>query len=128
MRIMKAIKKINFVFKILFHVTLFLYGIVVVAGPIMLGNKGAINSFFGITTSIGTGNVEGAMYYKTKFNNMAEVKAATKDIIEETMEEGTVLLKNENNALPLSKGDSVNLYGFASYYTVITGQGSERLV
>lgn len=124
MRIMKAIKKTNLVFKILFNVTLFLYGIVVVAGPIMLGNKGAINSFFGITTSIGTGDVKGAMYYETKFNNMAEVKAATKDIIEETMEEGAVLLKNENNALPLSKGDSVNLYGFASYYTVITGQGS----
>lgn len=121
---MKMLKKLNLVFKILFHVTLFIYGIVVVAGPIMLANKGAINSFLHINTSVGTGNVDGAMYYETKFNNMAEVKAATKEIIEETMEEGAVLLKNENSALPLSTGDTVNLYGFASYYTVVTGQGS----
>ena len=55
---------------------------------------------------------------------MDEVAAATKDIIEETMEEGAVLLKNDNDALPLKKNDKVNMYGIASYYTVVTGQGS----
>ena len=121
---MKKVKKFNLAFKIAFHVTLFIFGIVTVVGPIMLANKGAINSFLGINTSVGSGSADGAMYYETKFKNMAEVKAASKEIIEETMEEGAVLLKNENNALPLAKGDTVNLYGFASYYTVITGQGS----
>ena len=89
----------------------------------MLANKGAINSFLGLETSVSEGG-EGGMYYETQFENMAQVKAATKEIIEETMEEGVVLLKNDNSALPLAKGDAVNLYGFASYYTVITGQGS----
>jgi len=64
------------------------------------------------------------MYFETKFKNMAEVNAASKEIIEETMEEGAVLLKNENGALPLAKGDAVNLYGIASYYSVVAGQGS----
>lgn len=118
------IKKMNLAFKILLHVTLVLYGLTAVAGSIMLANKGAINNALGIETSVSTGGGDGNMYFETDFENMAEVKAATKEIIEETMEEGVVLLKNENSALPLSKGDAVNLYGFASYYTVVTGQGS----
>lgn len=120
---MKALKRVNLAFKILFHITLFVYGIIVVVGPLMLANKGAINNFLNITTSVSSGS-NGNIYFDTKFNNMAEVTAESKKIIEETMEEGAVLLKNENNALPLAKGDTVNLYGIASYYSVVAGQGS----
>lgn len=121
---MKKLKGLKLGFKIAFHATLFIYGIMAVAGPIMLGNKGAINSALGIETSTSAGGANGNMYFETQYENMAEIKEVSKAIIEETMEEGAVLLKNENDALPLSKGDAVNLYGFASYYTVITGQGS----
>lgn len=118
-------KKLGLVTKILLHVTLIVFGIMAVGGPILLANKGAVNGYFGIHTSIGSTNgSDGSLYYDTKFENMDEVAAATKDIIEETMEEGAVLLKNDNNALPLKKNDKVNMYGIASYYTVVTGQGS----
>lgn len=117
------LKRFKLAFTILLHCTLVIFCLAAVAGPIMLANKGAINSFLGLETSVSQGG-EGGMYYETQFENMAQVKAATKEIIEETMEEGVVLLKNDNSALPLAKGDAVNLYGFASYYTVITGQGS----
>ena len=118
-------KKLGLVTKILLHVTLIVFGIMAVGGPILLANKGAVNGFFGIQTSIGSTNgSDGGLYYDTKFENMDEVAAATKDIIEETMEEGAVLLKNDNDALPLEKNDKVNMYGIASYYTVVTGQGS----
>lgn len=118
-------KKLGLVTKILLHVTLIVFGIMAVGGPILLANKGAINGYFGIQTSIGSTNgSDGSLYYDTKFENMDEVAAATKDIIEETMEEGAVLLKNDNDALPLEKNDKVNMYGIASYYTVVTGQGS----
>lgn len=118
-------KKLGLVTKILLHVTLIVFGIMAVGGPILLANKGAINGYFGIQTSIGSTNgSDGSLYYDTKFENMDEVAAATKDIIEETMEEGAVLLKNDNDALPLKKNDKVNMYGIASYYTVVTGQGS----
>ncbi len=117
------LKRFKLAFTILLHCTLVIFCLAAVAGPIMLANKGAINSFLGLETSVSEGG-EGGMYYETQFENMAQVKAATKEIIEETMEEGVVLLKNDNSALPLAKGDAVNLYGFASYYTVITGQGS----
>lgn len=118
-------KKLGLVTKILLHVTLIVFGIMAVGGPILLANKGAVNGYFGIQTSIGSTNgSDGGLYYDTKFENMDEVAAATKDIIEETMEEGAVLLKNDNDALPLAKNDKVNMYGIASYYTVVTGQGS----
>lgn len=118
-------KKLGLVTKILLHVTLIVFGIMAVGGPILLANKGAVNGYFGIHTSIGSTNgSDGSLYYDTKFENMDEVAAATKDIIEETMEEGAVLLKNDNDALPLKKNDKVNMYGIASYYTVVTGQGS----
>ena len=118
-------KKLGLVTKILLHVTLIVFGSMAVGGPILLANKGAINGYFGIQTSIGSTNgSDGSLYYDTKFENMDEVAAATKDIIEETMEEGAVLLKNDNDALPLKKNDKVNMYGIASYYTVVTGQGS----
>ena len=118
-------KKLGLVTKILLHVTLIVFGIMAVGGPILLANKGAVNGYFGIQTSIGSTNgSDGGLYYDTKFENMDEVAAATKDIIEETMEEGAVLLKNDNDALPLEKNDKVNMYGIASYYTVVTGQGS----
>ena len=118
-------KKLGLVTKILLHVTLIVFGIMAVGGPILLANKGAINGYFGIQTSIGSTNgSDGSLYYDTKFENMDEAAGTTKDIIEETMEEGAVLLKNDNDALPLKKNDKVNMYGIASYYTVVTGQGS----
>lgn len=118
-------KKLNLTMKILFHITLIIYGLFAVAGPIMLGNKDIINSVLGIETQKGSGGDSGSStYFDTKFENMSQVKQASLDVIEETMAEGAVLVKNESNALPLQKGDSVTLYGMASYYSVHTGQGS----
>lgn len=120
-------KKLQTAFKICFHASFTLYALASAAGPILLGNKDVINSTFNIQTQIGSGSVEGANYYTTKYKNMAEVKQGSRDIIEETMSEGAVLLKNENNALPLAKGSDVTLYGMASYHSVFVGQGSGGL-
>ncbi len=133
---MKAIKNCNLIFKILFHVTFFIMVVLLIASPILLGNASQINSLLGIETQIGSGGAEGNMYYNTKFKTMAEVHNASLDIIEEAMKEGAVLLQNKEvtyndgqnqvtePALPLAAGDSVRLYGAASYYSVHMGQGS----
>lgn len=39
-------------------------------------------------------------------------------------EEGMVLMKNENNALPLSAGEKVNLLGYAAYHPYLSGTGT----
>lgn len=117
------LKKFNLITKILFHVTLFLYGLMAVAGPILLANSTIVNGYLGIKTQGGNrGN--GSTYFDTKYDTMEQVRNASLELIEETMAEGAVLLKNENGALPLDKGDSVTLYGIASYYSAHTGQGS----
>lgn len=109
--------------KILFHVSFVMYGLIATAGPILLGNAGIINGALGIETQVGEGS-KGSTYFNTKYNKMSEVQEASLKIIEETVSEGAVLLKNDNNALPLNKGDQVSVFGFASHYTVLTGQGS----
>ncbi len=114
------------VFKFLFHVSFTVMALTSIAGPILLGNAGLINSMLDIETQVGStgGGASGNIYFDTKFNNMKEVREASLEIIEESMAEGAVLLKNDNNALPLEMEDTVNLYGAASYYSVHTGQGS----
>ena len=115
--------KISLISRIIFHVTLVIFAIMSIGGPMLLANAGIINSTLGIETEKGSG-LSSNVYYDTQFKNMAEVKAASLKVIEETMAEGAVLLKNDNSALPLAKNDTVNMYGFASHYTVHTGQGS----
>lgn len=125
---MKALNKTNFIFKIVFHVIFVITILVMTVAPILLDNASQINSLLDIETQISTGAVEGNLYYNTKFKNMAEVKQASLDVIEEAMSEGAVLLKNgtvgDKAALPLTTDEKVTLYGAASYYSVHTGQGS----
>lgn len=123
---MKKRKRIGIttISKILFHITFVVYALVVAATPILLGNADVINGFLGIQTEFGSGSTNGNMYFDTQFETMEQVHKASLDIIEETMAEGAVMLKNENGALPLSQGDTVNMYGLASYYSVHSGQGS----
>lgn len=115
--------KISLISRIIFHVTLVIFAIMSIGGPMLLANADVINSTLGIETEKGSG-LSSNMYYDTQFKTMAEVKAASLKTIEETMSEGAVLLKNDNSALPLAKNDTVNMYGFASNFTVHTGQGS----
>ena len=116
-------KAIKLSLKILFHISFVVFVLAQTMGTILLANASVINSALGIQTQIGSG-YDGSMYFDTKFKNMNEVNQASLEIIEETMKEGAVLLKNSNSALPLKQGDKVTLYGAASYYSVHTGQGS----
>lgn len=67
----------------------------------------------------------GGYVYQTRWNEEG-LYTYLKDVIKRTDTEGTVLLKNENQALPFSEGTKVALYGisqFANKY-LVTGQGS----
>jgi len=108
--------------KIAFYCTFVLYGLTSAGGPVALANDSIINGYLGIQTEFGSGS--GSTYFDTDYSNMAEVKDSSLNMVEETEKEGAVLLKNDNSALPLSSGDKVSMYGFASHYSVLTGQGS----
>ncbi|MCM3478117.1 glycoside hydrolase family 3 protein [Caldibacillus thermoamylovorans] len=63
-------------------------------------------------------------YYKSEFTSADELKKQTEEIGQKIVEEGTVLLKNDNGALPLSSGDKISLLGQNSVDLVYGGIGS----
>ena len=67
---------------------------------------------------------EDPIHFKSDFKSIKEVAYnGLKTEIEE-VEEGAVLLKNENHALPLAKGSNVSLFGGASAYPLYGASGS----
>lgn len=114
--------------KIVFHIAFVSFALTSVGVPLLLANAGIINTTLNIPTTIGNSSaVDGNMYFNTKFKTMDEVHKASLDIVDETMKESAVLLRNKNNALPLAKQSKINMYGVASYYSVHTGMGSSSV-
>lgn len=71
------------------------------------------------------GNPEDLEYFKSDYDSVSEVMAAGKRTCAEVLEEGSVLLKNDDNALPLKEGHrNVSLFGTTSTAPVYSGSGS----
>ncbi len=109
-----------------------LLAVAVTAGPLVDSYRTDIDKFLG-TKSAGFVStvVEGEdMYpYKSDYSSTTDLINAIEDLSERVSEEGTVLLKNENQALPLSKQETqkVTLLGFSSYYPVQGGDMGSSL-
>ncbi len=101
---------------------------ILIAGTIIANeNPAQINSALGITTSYFEG--DGEDYYKSSYENLESLIADGRALGEEVMEEGTVLLRNEEvngkPALPLDKDSrSVTFFGVGSVDPVYGGTGS----
>ena len=63
-------------------------------------------------------------YFKSDYTKVGDLIKAGAKMTEEVMSEGAVLLKNDNNALPLQKQDKVSVFGTASADPVYGGTGS----
>lgn len=106
-----------------------LLAISIAAVPIAEENKAAINKALHTSDSV-TEVKKGAEekdseYYKSKYKSIAELKKASSALCEEAMGEGAVLLKNENNALPLKEGHrKVSLFSISSIDPSYGGTGS----
>lgn len=62
--------------------------------------------------------------FESDFDSKEEALAAANELNERVNEEGIVLLKNENGALPLKSGAKVNVFGKSSVNLVYGGSGS----
>lgn len=106
--------------------------VAIAAGPLVDSYRTDIDKFLGTKSSaMVTENTEGEDLYsfKSDYSSTTELLDAIEDLGERMSEEGTVLLKNENNALPLTKDETqkLSLLGFSSYYPVQGGDMGSSL-
>lgn len=103
-----------------------LLGMLVVATQITWENADSISGYLNQPISKvvkGEGNQE-TIHFKSSYNSIKEVAFKGLELEEKEVREGAVLLKNENNALPLTKGSNVSLFGGASAYPLYGASGS----
>lgn len=60
----------------------------------------------------------------SEYENEEELQAAHEQVSYDIMAEGAVLLRNENNALPLNNGASVSVFGQHAREILVSGSGS----
>jgi len=82
--------------------------------------EGDVNLFLGTLPPAvqATGDTN---YHPSSYASMDEMRAALKDYLIDSQVEGSVLLRNENNALPLAGDAGVTLFGFAAATPVYHG-------
>ena len=103
----------------------------VAAGPVVDSYRTDIDKFLGTKSSaMVTDSTDEDLYtYKSDYSSTTELLDSIEELGERMSEEGTVLLKNENNALPLTKDETqkLSLLGFSSYYPVQGGDMGSSL-
>ena len=82
--------------------------------------EGDVNLFLG-TLPPAISATDDTTYYKSDYASMEEMRSAQKAYLIESQEEGSVLLRNVNNALPLPETASVTLFGYAAATPVYHG-------
>ena len=113
--------------KIAVPVLTFLFGFFMVGAVIANENAPQISGFLKTPSfrevSVDKGD-EDTQYYKSAYANLDSLMAAGRQTAEEAMAEGVVLLKNENDALPLNVGSGLSLFSVSSVDPVYGGTGS----
>lgn len=71
-----------------------------------------------------SGNPEDYQYFTADYSSKEEVLAAANALNEDIVEEGITLLKNDGNALPLSKNSKITVFGKNSVNIAKGGSGS----
>ena len=119
-------KQLNLAAKIFLNIFVIIFGITSVGSDIALANAGAITAFLGQSTQeiVNDGESEAIIKNFSDYSSIADLKEAANAITSQVTEEGAVLLKNDNNALPLSQGAKVNLYSSSSVNYIHSGGGS----
>ncbi len=107
-----------------------LFGVMMTATPILWANEDTISSALGQTNAVveTTGDkkytADELEYYKSSFKSIKEVVMNGFKVQEEEQKEGTVLLKNDNSALPLTKGAKVSVFGVSGAAPFYGASGS----
>ncbi len=85
--------------------------------------KGLLEGVFGSDVAIKAEGDNGIIF-EQKFTTKDEARENANEVVKEICEEGMVLLKNENNCLPLKQNARVSVFGKNSIQLVYGGSGS----
>ena len=109
--------------KIATGVSAALFAVTMIGGPIANSYASIINMVLG-TESTKTIGDPGKIYFEPDFATSAEQAASAEALCEEIVANGSTLLLNRNQALPLSSGAKVTLFGTTSADFIYGGTGS----
>lgn len=99
--------------------------VVALAGSyVAFSSAQAINIALKIKTNKMTNPDDSAVYFASDFDSVEELEAHDKKIAEQLAGEGTVLLKNENGALPLDAEEKISCFSHSSVDIATCGTGS----
>lgn len=131
--------KINFFSKTVYGLSTIFFGILftifLIGSNVAPLSSNFINEFFNINPwqPIDTGEGVPFNYYKSDFVNEdgslnhEKMRANSEQVALEVATEGSVLLKNEDNALPLKQGSKVSFLGISSNNYLMSAAGSGHL-
>lgn len=89
-----------------------------------MSQESSVNNFLNIDVT-GKGNIdENAIYFPSSYTSEEDLKKDTDALPESVMEEGAVLLKNDNKALPLKKEEKISLFGQGCITPAYSASGS----
>ncbi len=91
-------------------VLVLILALVIFLGNLAFTRAGDVNLFLG-TMPPAADVTDDTNYFPSDYKNKDEMRAALKEYIIDSQVQGSVLLKNEANALPLATGVSVTLFG-----------------
>lgn len=90
--------------------------------------SGYINGYLGVSSTqiVRDENVsdDARIHYKSEFTKYEDVLENARSVARQIQGEGSALLVNEANALPLKKGAKVTVFGYASADPALGGSGS----
>ena len=110
---------------------------IALAAAAVVGNRVTSDNEQLITMALGekayrTEGKEGPVYFETEYTDTEELREAGREMVRDIVREGIVLLRNDNDALPLRKGAAVSVFGAAAVKPVysstaeVTGEQSFR--
>ena len=127
----KTMKTVRIISLILSNIAIGVFGLTMFASQIAQEHSYAFDDLFGGATTemleISEAD-EDAIYYKSWYKNVADLLDGNDAVAAAAQAEGSVLLKNDNGALPLSKGDNVSLFGVGAYDPIYSMGGGATAV
>lgn len=119
---------LSFISKVLLVIFVILFGVINVGGQIAAANASVISNFLGQDgfnkvkdETLGADEELDTEYYKSAFESVMDLKANGEALTQLVMEEGAVLLKNDNNTLPLASTDKISLFSASSVDPIVSG-------